>query len=54
LRDDWWLLGGWGAGATLVFSGLVALALVVYSFRNFRGSADPRTDERGAGPARCT
>ncbi len=38
LRDSWWLLGGWVAGATLVFSGLVALALVVYSFRHFRGS----------------
>jgi hypothetical protein len=41
LRDDWWLLGGWVAGITLDFSGLVALALVVYSYRNFRGSADP-------------
>ena len=49
LRDDWWLLGCWGAGATLVFSGLVALALVVYSFRNFRGSADPPTAAHGAG-----
>ena len=41
LRDDWWLLGGWAAGGTLVFSGLVALALVVYSIRNFRGVPDP-------------
>jgi len=41
LRDSWWLLGGWVAGGTLVFSGLVALALVVYSIRNFRGAEDP-------------
>lgn len=38
LRDHWWLAGDWMAGATLVFSGLVALGLVVYSFRRFRGT----------------
>lgn len=36
VRDDWWLLGGWAAGLTLVLSGLIALALLVYSLRNFR------------------
>lgn len=35
--DRWWLLGGWPAGLTLVFSGAVALALLVYSLRRFRG-----------------
>lgn len=41
VRDSWWLLGGWGTGATLILSGLIALALVVYSFKNFRGEDDP-------------
>jgi hypothetical protein len=41
LRDSWWLIGGWGTGATLIFSGLVALGLVVYSFFELRGDAVP-------------
>jgi hypothetical protein len=41
IDDRWWLLGGWAAGVTLVFSGLVALALVVFSIRHFRGVPDP-------------
>ncbi len=43
VSENWWLLGGWGTGTTLILSGIVALALVVYSFNNFR---DPgRTGE---------
>jgi Putative transmembrane protein (PGPGW) len=38
VRDSWWLFGGWGAGTTLVLSGLVALGLVVYSYRRFRST----------------
>lgn len=38
--EDWWLLGGWPAGVTLVLSGLIALALLVYSYRRFRGVED--------------
>jgi uncharacterized protein (TIGR02611 family) len=41
LADRWWLLGGWQTGVTLIFSGIVALALIVYSFRRFRGVEDP-------------
>jgi uncharacterized protein (TIGR02611 family) len=41
LDDKWWLLGGWGTGATLIFSGVVAIAMLVYSFRKFRGVEDP-------------
>lgn len=36
LDDQWWLFGGWGTGSTLIFSGLVAGALLVYSYRHFR------------------
>lgn len=45
VRDSWWLFGGWGTGATLILSGIIALALVVYSFNNFR---DPRRTGDGA------
>ena len=36
LADKWWLPGGWGTGASLILSGLIALALLVYSYRHFR------------------
>lgn len=36
LPDKWWLPGGWGTGISLIVSGLVALAMIVYSIRNFR------------------
>ena len=45
LRDGWWLIGGWGTGATLIFSGLVALALLIYSFAKLR---DPAGADAGA------
>jgi hypothetical protein len=36
LADKWWLPGGWGTGSSLIVSGLIALALVVYSYREYR------------------
>jgi len=36
LADKWWLVGGWGAGVSLIASGLIALALIIYSYVNFR------------------
>jgi Putative transmembrane protein (PGPGW) len=36
LDERWWLPGGWGTGGTLIFSGLIALVSVVYSFRVHR------------------
>ena len=38
VSPDYWLFGGWGTGGTLLFSAGVALCLLVYSFRRFRGS----------------
>ena len=36
IGDKWWLIGGWGTGASLIVSGLIALALLVYSYLRFR------------------
>lgn len=36
LADKWWLMGGWGTGASLIASGVIALALLLYSYRRFR------------------
>jgi hypothetical protein len=36
IADKWWLAGGWGTGATLILSGLIALAMIVYSYIKFR------------------
>jgi hypothetical protein len=37
LSEPWWLPGGWATGVALVVSGIAALALLIYSFRRFRG-----------------
>ena len=39
IADSWWLVGGWATGITLMVSGAVVLALLVYSFRRFRDLA---------------
>ena len=36
LAEKWWLFGGWGTGAFLIFSGLLALGLIIWSMKNFR------------------
>lgn len=36
LADTWWLFGGWGTGGTLIGSGIIAGALIVYSYINLR------------------
>ena len=41
LEDKWWLVGGSATGITLFASGLLALAMIVYSFVKFRGEDDP-------------
>jgi uncharacterized protein (TIGR02611 family) len=36
LPSSWWLPGEWATGCSLVVSGVVALALLFYSYRRFR------------------
>lgn len=36
LRESWWLVGGRGTGITLIVSGALAIAMIVYSFIRFR------------------
>jgi uncharacterized protein (TIGR02611 family) len=45
-EESWWLAGGWPTGVTLVGSGLIALAMIVYSFRRFRGDGAQSEDVR--------
>jgi hypothetical protein len=36
LDEKWWLVGGWGSGAVMICSGIVALGLIIWSFKTFR------------------
>lgn len=40
LADKWWLAGGIWTGITLLISCVIALALIVYSFRRFHGKPE--------------
>lgn len=40
LADRWWLVGGPWTGVTLVLSCLIALGLLVYSYRRFHGKPE--------------
>ena len=48
---DWWLFGGLATGSTLVASGFIALAFIVYSVKRFRGSPYVPEEERAREPA---
>lgn len=39
IADKWWLVGGWGTGGTLIGSGVIALAMIIYSYKAFRPSS---------------
>lgn len=41
LADRWWLPGGLATGLTQITSGLIALGLIVYSYRRFRVRREP-------------
>ena len=43
-RDSLWLLGGWPTGVTLIASAFIALAMIVYSFRHYRGMDEAERD----------
>ena len=51
LAESWWLLGGQATGVSLVISGFIALALIVWSIRRFRGSPYVPSEEREREPA---
>lgn len=36
LAEKWWMPGGWGTGASLIGSGLIAGAMIAYSYVHFR------------------
>jgi hypothetical protein len=40
IDDDWWLPGGVWTGVTQIVSGLLALVLIVYSYRRFYGKPE--------------
>ncbi len=46
LDDRWWLFGGWPTGATLIASGLLAAAMIVFSFRHYRGLSEEEIDRQ--------
>lgn len=48
LDEKWWLPGGWGTGGSLIASGVIAAAMLVYSYLNFRDIRDDeaREDQR--------
>ena len=46
LDDSWWLVGGFATGATQIGSGIIALALIIYSYRRFRRPDGVTTAER--------
>lgn len=41
LSETWWLPGGIATGVTQVASGLIALGLIIYSYRRFRLRGEP-------------
>lgn len=42
VADKWWLVGGPWTGVTLILSCLIALGLLVYSYRRFHGKPEAR------------
>lgn len=50
LAERWWLPGGLWTGITLIGSGVIALALIVWSYRQFHGNPEAvaKIEERAA------
>lgn len=47
IADSWWFIGDLPVAVTLVASAIIAFALIVYSYRTYRGT-DPEQVERAA------
>ena len=47
VADRWWLFGGPWTGVTLIVSCLIALGLLVYSYRRFHGKPEARAALEG-------
>ncbi len=41
IDERWWLPGGWSVGSSLMLSGLLAAAFIVYSIKRFRPREEP-------------
>ncbi|WP_435769108.1 PGPGW domain-containing protein [Nocardioides sp. SYSU DS0651] len=48
VADRWWLFGGVWTGVTLLISSVIALALLVYSYRRFHGRPEALAELAGA------
>ncbi len=46
LRESWWLPGGVWTGVSLIVSGFIVGAMVVYSYLNFREIKDEQHEEQ--------
>jgi hypothetical protein len=46
VRESWWLPGGVWTGVSLIVSGFIVAAMVVYSYRNFREIKDEQHEEK--------
>jgi len=44
IHERWWLPGGVATAITQIFSALIALVLIVYSYRRFHGNPDAVTE----------
>jgi hypothetical protein len=54
LAESWWLPGGAPTGVTQVASGLIALGLIVWSYRRFHGRPAGVAELTGRAAARAT
>lgn len=50
--EKWWLVGGWATGITLIASGFVAGALIIYSYLNLRDTGEDNGTGTDAGSGR--
>ncbi len=50
LPDSWWLPGGVWTGISLIVSGLIVSAMVIYSYLNFREIKDKQHEEEEDAP----